>query len=107
MTPLTLTFSGSTMVQQVDKLDEFNEIVGNETVTIIDFTATWCGPCKMIGPVFARLAESGVYGNITFIKVDVDVNKGASEKAEINCMPTFQVWKAGAKVEEFSGASEE
>ena len=95
------------MVKQVDLLEDFNDIVSGENPVIIDFTATWCGPCQFIGPVFADLAEKYADSNVKFIKVDVDVNGEASQKAGISCMPTFQVWSKGEKVEEFSGASQD
>jgi thioredoxin 1 len=41
---------------------------------IVDFTATWCGPCKMIGPIFEKLAAGNADSGILFIKVDVDAN---------------------------------
>jgi hypothetical protein len=39
---------------------------------IVDFSATWCGPCQMIGPFFAQLSENAAYANLVFVKVDVD-----------------------------------
>ena len=93
------------MVKQVDDFDEFKALIGGDKYVIIDFTASWCPPCKKIGPYFVGL-EDGTQ-NVIMIKVDVDVNGKASEQAGISCMPTFQVWKGGEKVEEFSGASEE
>ena len=61
----------------------------------------------MIGPVFEALAAKEKYGGLAFIKVDVDENEEASAKCGISAMPTFQVWKDGAKVEEFCGAAKE
>mmetsp|Transcript_989 Transcript_989/g.797 ORF Transcript_989/g.797 Transcript_989/m.797 type:complete len:86 (+) Transcript_989:117-374(+) len=83
------------MVRQIATLEEFNTLVSEGKVVMIDFTATWCGPCKMISPEFERL--SGEYTDITFVKVDVDANSDAAAKCEISAMPTFQVWKDGAK----------
>jgi len=92
------------MPKQVSDQAEFDELVATGPV-IIDFTATWCGPCKMIGPVFNELAEDA--GNLTFIKVDVDEAEDISGKCGIKAMPTFQVWKDGKKVQELVGASKE
>merc|ERR1712050_175718 len=83
---------------------EYDEAI--KTTCIIDFTATWCPPCKMIGPKFEALAASGDYPNITFKKIDVDDNKEASEAAGIACMPTFKVYKDGKEVEKLEGANE-
>ena len=92
------------MVKMVNDIAEFDEITSGDKPVIIDFTASWCGPCRMIGPVFEELSKDP--GNLVFIKVDVDENEEASAKAGIQAMPTFQVWKGGAKVDELVGASE-
>uniref|UniRef100_A0AAQ6IQY1 Thioredoxin domain-containing protein n=1 Tax=Anabas testudineus TaxID=64144 RepID=A0AAQ6IQY1_ANATE len=62
------------MVRQVKSLAEFNAALseaGNKLV-VVDFTATWCGPCRVIGPKFAKLSEASEYNNVVFLKVDVD-----------------------------------
>jgi thioredoxin 1 len=67
-------------------------------LTIIDFTATWCGPCKMIAPVFKELSEE--YGSrAQFIKVDVDDNPEAAQKYGVTAMPTFLFIKGGEVVD--------
>merc|ERR1712054_560036 len=71
---------------------------------IIDFTATWCPPCKMIGPKFEAMSKE--FEAVTFRKVDVDANAEAAQTAGINCMPTFKVYKDGAEVEKMEGADE-
>ena len=72
---------------------------------LVDFTATWCGPCQRIAPKFAELADKAT--KISLVKVDVDENEEAAQAAGVNCMPTFQVWKDGKMVEKFEGASPE
>eukprot|EP00878_Enallax_costatus_P000373 GHUV01000458.1.p3 GENE.GHUV01000458.1~~GHUV01000458.1.p3 ORF type:complete len:112 (+),score=24.30 GHUV01000458.1:93-428(+) len=74
-------------------------------VVVIDFSATWCGPCQMIGPYFGQLSEQ--YMDIVFLKVDVDANAAVAGECGISAMPTFQVWKDGQKVEEMVGASKD
>ena len=54
---------------------------------VIDFSATWCNPCKKIGPVFEELSKQ--YQNWTFCKVDVDLVPDAAEFYNVTCMPTF------------------
>ena len=76
------------MVKELATLAEFEEATSQATC-VVDFTATWCPPCQFIGPEFVKLSESGDYPNVTFVKVDVDANAEASEKAGITCMPTF------------------
>jgi thioredoxin 1 len=72
---------------------------------VVDFTATWCGPCQRIAPVFSKLADEMT--DVCFVKVDVDENAEVAEECGIQSMPTFQFYKSGVKVHEFSGASED
>lgn len=69
---------------------------------VIDFFATWCGPCKKVAPVFEKLAE--VYPSISFLKVDVDESPELAEKFEIQAMPTFLFLKDGRIVKRIEGA---
>ena len=92
------------MVFQPLSSEEFDNNV-KEGIVIVDFTATWCGPCKMISPVFAELSTK--YTSIKFLKVDVDELEEVSAKAGIEAMPSFFVYKNGIKVDELVGASSE
>ncbi|XP_072010518.1 thioredoxin-like isoform X2 [Engystomops pustulosus] len=94
------------MVRYVESLDEFNKALkdAGDKLVVVDFTATWCGPCKMIGPFFDSL--SAKYPDVVFLKVDVDDAQEISSSCEIKCMPTFQFFKNGEKVHEFSGANQ-
>ena len=72
---------------------------------IIDFTATWCGPCRRIAPVFEQLKEENK--EIQFHKVDVDEDTETTKHFEIESMPTFVAVMDGKEIERFSGASEQ
>ncbi|CAG05767.1 unnamed protein product, partial [Tetraodon nigroviridis] len=95
------------MVRLVADLDEFNSILKEHKhkLVVVDFTASWCGPCKQIGPVFEKLSNEPENKDIVFLKVDVDDAGDVSEFCQIKCMPTFQFYKNGKKVDEFSGAN--
>ena len=92
------------MVRQLDTPEAFQEALNNPEgkLVAVDFTATWCGPCKMIGPRFAAMANE--FTMVDFVKVDVDENQETAAACGINCMPTFQFYKNGAKTFEMQGA---
>ena len=89
-------------VTPINSLAEFQEILANNSVFIVDFWATWCGPCRMISPIFEELSK--VSHNIRAFKVDVDAVPAISEECGIRTMPTFLVFKDGEKVDELLGA---
>lgn len=70
----------------------------------MDFTAVWCGPCRMIAPKIDEMSET--YKNITFLKVDVDAVASVATKVGISAMPTFHIYKNGVKKGEVVGANE-
>ena len=74
----------------------------SKSVVVVDFFATWCGPCKVISPRFHQFSDT--YKNITFIQVDVDELPNVAQECGIRAMPTFQIFKDGKMVEEIVGA---
>ena len=93
------------MPEQIKTKAEFDTILKSNPKVLVDFTASWCGPCKMIAPVFEQLA--GENPEVKFIKVDVDENGEAAQEMGVQAMPTFMAFHNGAKVEEFAGANAE
>ncbi|KAG2445112.1 hypothetical protein HYH02_008979 [Chlamydomonas schloesseri] len=80
------------------------EVSGSGSLMICDFTAKWCGPCRMIAPVFSSLSNK--YPDVKFVKIDID--NGALGNTvndhSITGVPTFVYYKGGRRVESFSGA---
>lgn len=94
-------------VKVIESVQEWEEHIASGKTVICDFTATWCGPCRMIGPIFEELSENPEYGAIAFVKVDVDALDKVAQTCGIAAMPTFQVWRNGAKMGEVVGASKD
>jgi len=69
---------------------------------VIDFFATWCGPCKRIAPTYEKLSESLL--SIVFLKVDVDESPELVNEFDISAMPTFVFLKDGKEVKRVEGA---
>ncbi|XP_065717004.1 thioredoxin [Patagioenas fasciata] len=95
------------MVKIVGSLTEFESELqsAGDKLIVVDFSATWCGPCKMIKPFFHSLCEK--YDGVVFIEIDVDDAQDVATHCDVKCMPTFQFYKNGKKVQEFSGANKE
>lgn len=71
-------------------------------VSVVDFNATWCGPCRMLGPVLEELSEE-MAGKASFYAMDVDDNPDIAASFGINSIPYVAVFKDGQKVDEQIG----
>ncbi|HDB4748484.1 TPA: thioredoxin [Staphylococcus aureus] len=71
-------------------------------VQLVDFWATWCGPCKMIAPVLEELAAD-YEGKVDILKLDVDENPSTAAKYEVMSIPTLIVFKDGQPVDKVVG----
>ncbi|KAL4964072.1 thioredoxin family protein [Aspergillus stella-maris] len=79
-------------VTQIDNPVIFKALVSSGPV-VVDFFATWCGPCKAIAPVVGKLSET--YTDVKFIQVDVDKARSIAQEHQIRAMPTFVLYKDG------------
>ncbi|KAI0321355.1 thioredoxin-like protein, partial [Amylostereum chailletii] len=74
-----------------------------DKVSVIDFHASWCGPCHAIAPTFEALSRQ--YPNVNFIKCDVDAAQDVAGKYSVTAMPTFIFLKGTSKVDQVRGAN--
>ena len=81
--------------------NNFNEFIANNKIAIIDFWATWCGPCKMMKPVLESFEEDT---GIVIGKVDADENQSLAEKFNVGSIPTILVLEDGVPVHTIVGA---
>ncbi len=79
------------------------DVTQSDLPVLVDFTATWCGPCKMIAPILDQVA--GEYqGKLNIVKVDVDENQATAAKFGIRGVPTLMLFKNGAATDTKVGA---
>jgi thioredoxin 1 len=78
-------------------------MINGEQLTLVDFFATWCGPCKMMHPILEQLKEK-MGDDIRILKVDVDKNEALSMQYRIQSVPTLMLFKKGEMLWRQSGA---
>lgn len=81
--------------------EEFNALM-NEDAVLVDFFATWCGPCKMLTPVLESVANK-LDGKVKIVKVDVDESPDLAQRFGIMSVPTMILFKKGQQAAAFSG----
>ena len=89
------------MFKEIESRNEFNEIVKEERLTVVDFFATWCGPCRMLAPELHELESD--HPEINVAKVDVDKLPELAGIYYINAVPTLIFFKNGKVINQVSG----
>ncbi|ONK75738.1 uncharacterized protein A4U43_C03F20020 [Asparagus officinalis] len=83
--------------QQLEQANQSKKLV------VVDFTASWCGPCRMMAPIVSELAKK--FTDVLFLKVDVDELKTVAQDWAIEAMPTFVFVKEGTIIDKVVGAN--
>jgi thioredoxin 1 len=78
------------------------EVVNSSIPVLVDFWATWCGPCRKLGPVVDEIAEA-YEGKVKFVKVNVEESLETAKKYSISGLPSLLVFKNGEAVERMAG----
>ncbi|GMF43276.1 unnamed protein product [Phytophthora lilii] len=74
--------------------EEFNAAIGEKQLTVVQFSAPWCGGCKMVAPKVTKLMESDFAG-VKFLKVSAEELEDFCEEIDVDSFPTFRVYKNG------------
>lgn len=92
------------MVHQVESEEDYDQQLtdAGSKLVVVDFFATWCGPCKKISPAFADLHT--VFPDVVYLKVDVDIASEVSDRYKIKAMPTFLFLHNGKELDRQTGA---
>jgi len=92
-------------ITHITSLSQLDAILNKSPtkLTVIDFHATWCGPCHTIAPAFEALSKQ--YANVNFLKCDVDAARDVAGRYTVSAMPTFVFLKGQTKVDQVRGAN--
>ena len=90
------------MVREVSEKD-FDAAIGETKVTLVDFWAPWCGPCRMVSPHVEAVSEK-MAGEAAFLKVNVDDNNALAVRFGVMSIPTLVIFKDGEEVSRMVGA---
>ncbi|CZR97073.1 MULTISPECIES: thioredoxin [unclassified Clostridioides] len=90
------------MAKVINTSEFRSSVEGSKGVVVVDFFATWCGPCNMLGPVFAELGEE-MKNEARFVKVDIDESLEIAQQFSVSTVPTMIIFKDGEPVETLIG----
>jgi thioredoxin 1 len=90
------------MVQEVNVSNFEEEVIKNDKVTIVDFFADWCGPCRKLSPIIEEI-EQELSDKVKFTKINTDENIQLAQEYQISGIPTLLVFKNGELIERMVG----
>ncbi|KAK8810294.1 hypothetical protein WA538_002869 [Blastocystis sp. DL] len=99
---LRRSFATAEKITYIKDDDTYHTLKSGSKPCIMNFSATWCGPCKMMAPQFAAL--SSAYDSVNFVKIDVDNSPNLTMEEHITSVPTYLLYKNNKLIEQFAGA---
>lgn len=84
-------------------MEKFNDIINGDKPVLVDFYATWCGPCKAMSPIIEEIGKE-LQNEVRVLKIDVDKNQQAASQYQVQAVPTLIIFKNGVAVWRNAGA---
>lgn len=83
-------------------MSNYGNLIASEKLVLVDFSASWCGPCKALAPILDQVAKK-IGSKARIVKIDVDKNQGIASKLDVRGVPTLILYKNGSQVWRQSG----
>jgi thioredoxin 1 len=83
-------------------MSKFNDLINSDKIVLVDFFATWCGPCQMLAPVLKQVKDN-LGERITILKIDVDKNQELASQYQVRGVPTMLLFQKGKQLWRQSG----
>lgn len=91
-----------TLLKKIKNMSSFNEIIKSDKPVLVDFFATWCGPCQMLAPVLKEV-KTNLGERVSIIKIDVDKNQAVAAQYQVRGVPTMILFQKGKQLWRQSG----